>query len=135
MLANSEKILDRLIAFQNDVRDMIIRSRKQSGLNEIGRSSAADTIYKIDTEVDPILEEFCEEWGKQTPIVVVAEGLEDGQGNEVDSRVFPSSAKETDAELRLIFDPIDGTRGIMYDKRPAWALAGVAPNKGAKTRL
>ena len=135
MLANSEKILDRLIAFQNDVRDMIIRSRKQSGLSEIGRSSAADTIYKIDTEVDPILEEFCEEWGKQTPIVVVAEGLEDGQGNEVDSRVFPSSAKETDAELRLIFDPIDGTRGIMYDKRPAWALAGVAPNKGAKTRL
>ena len=32
-------------------------------------------------------------------------------------------------------DPIDGTRGIMYDKRPAWALAGVAPNKGRSTRL
>jgi len=32
-------------------------------------------------------------------------------------------------------DPIDGTRGIMYDKRPAWALAGVARNKGSGTRL
>jgi fructose-1,6-bisphosphatase/inositol monophosphatase family enzyme len=135
MLPDSQSILGRLFAFQRTVRDMILRSRKESGLNEVGRSSAADTIYKIDTEVDPILEEFCEEWGKSTPIVVVAEGLEDHEGNEVESRVFPASAKESDAQFRLIFDPIDGTRGIMYDKRPAWALAGVAPNKGAKTRL
>jgi hypothetical protein len=67
--------------------------------------------------------------------VVVAEGLVDEEGNEVESRVFPASAKELDASLRVIFDPIDGTRGIMYDKRPAWALAGVAPNKGPRTRL
>jgi fructose-1,6-bisphosphatase/inositol monophosphatase family enzyme len=135
MINASQSIVDRLIAFQRTVRDMIIHSRRQTGLYEVGRSSSADTIYKIDTEVDPILESFCEEWGKDTPIVVVAEGLEDEQGNEVQSRVFPSTAKEADASLRVIFDPIDGTRGIMYDKRPAWALAGVAPNKGASTRL
>ena len=29
----------------------------------------------------------------------------------------------------LFRSPIDGTRGIMYDKRPAWVLAGVAPCK------
>jgi len=127
MITNPQSILDRLTAFQRTVREMVLRSRKESGLNEIGRSSAADTIYKIDTEVDPILESFCEEWGKATPIVVVAEGLVDEEGNEVESRVFPASAKELDASLRVIFDPIDGTRGIMYDKRPAWALAGVAP--------
>jgi fructose-1,6-bisphosphatase/inositol monophosphatase family enzyme len=135
MLSNPQTILDRLFAFQRTVRDMILRTRKESGLNEIGWSSAADTIYKIDTEVDPILEEFCEEWGRSSPIVVVAEGMEDEEGNEVVSRVFPASAKESEAGLRLIFDPIDGTRGIMYDKRPAWALAGVAPNKGPGTRL
>jgi hypothetical protein len=135
MLANPQLIIDRLVEFQRNVRDMILRSRKQSGLNEIGRSSTADTIYKIDAEVDPILESFCEEWGRQTPIVVIAEGLVDYDGNEVESRVFPDSAKESDASIRVIFDPIDGTRGIMYDKRPAWALAGVAPNKGAATRL
>jgi hypothetical protein len=135
MIDNHQAILDRLFEFQRTVRDMILRTRKESGLNEVGRESAADTIYKIDTEVDPILEEFCQEWGKSTPIVVVAEGLEDHEGNEVQSRVFPASAKESDARLRLIFDPIDGTRGIMYDKRPAWALAGVAPNKGPNTRL
>ena len=32
-------------------------------------------------------------------------------------------------------DPVDGTRGLMYDKRPAWSLAGAAPNKGDATRL
>jgi fructose-1,6-bisphosphatase/inositol monophosphatase family enzyme len=135
MLANPQSILDRLVEFQLQVQDMILRSRIQSGLNEIGRASAADTIYKIDAEVDPILEAFCEEWGQHTPIVVVAEGLVDEEGNEVESRVFPATAKESDASIRVIFDPIDGTRGIMYDKRPAWALAGVAPNKGAATRL
>ncbi|MGD0542479.1 MAG: inositol monophosphatase [Tepidisphaeraceae bacterium] len=135
MFPNPQPILDRLIAFQGTVRDMIVRSRKSAGLNEISRSSSADTIYKIDTEVDPILESFCEQWGRQTPIVVVAEGLVDKDGREVPSRIFPADAPEKDAALRVIFDPIDGTRGIMYDKRPAWALAGVAPNKGVDTRL
>jgi hypothetical protein len=32
-------------------------------------------------------------------------------------------------------DPIDGTRGIMYQKRSAWVLGAVAPNRGALTRL
>jgi hypothetical protein len=135
LIKDTKSVLDRLFAFQRDVRDVIIKSRSESGLSEIGRSSSADTIYKIDAEIDPILESFCEEWGKHTPIVVVAEGLVDEDGNEVERRVFPESAKEPDAELRLIFDPIDGTRGIMYDKRPAWSLAGVAPNKGPGTRL
>jgi hypothetical protein len=32
-------------------------------------------------------------------------------------------------------DPIDGTRGLMYQKRPAWILTGVAPNRGRATSL
>ncbi len=134
-IKDSKAILDRLLAFQRNVQDLILKLRGASGHNEIGRSSAADTIYKIDAEVDPILESFCEEWGRQTPIVVIAEGLVGEDGEEVDRRVFPASASESQATLRVIFDPIDGTRGIMYDKRPAWSLAGVAPNKGPGTSL
>ncbi len=136
MLPNPQSILDRLIAFQKTVRETLIGSRKAAGnLSDVSRSSSADTIYKIDTEVDPILVEFCNEWGRQTPLVLIAEGLEDQDGHEVVSRVFPAGTPEENAAIRVIVDPIDGTRGIMYDKRAAWALAGVAPNKGAATRL
>src|SRR5208282_2689906 len=135
MIAQPEKIVDRLAAFQRTVREMIIASRRAGGLSEVSRSSSADTIYKIDAQVDPLLEEFCREWSREMPLVVVAEGLEDENGREVDYRVFPHGAHAEDAAIRLLVDPIDGTRPIMYDKRSAWALAGVAPNKGAATRL
>lgn len=133
-LKDRDEIVTRLRHFQRLVRDQIIQSRASAGLHEVTRSSQADTIYAIDAVVDPLLEAFCEEWGRQTPLVVIAEGLEDENGVE-GNRVYPHGACEEDAVMRLIVDPIDGTRGIMYDKRPAWALAGVAPNKGADTRL
>ena len=129
-----QSAVDRLVEFQRAVRDMIVKSRAASGLHEVSHATSADTIYKIDTEVDPILETFCEEWSKTTPLVLIAEGIENDDGTE-GAKVFPRGAREKDAKIRLIVDPIDGTRGIMYDKRPAWALAGVAPNNGPRTRL
>ena len=44
-------------------------------------------------------------------------------------------AKENDAVWRVVVDPIDGTRGLMYQKRSAWVLTGVARNRGAGTNL
>src|SRR5204862_3107387 len=90
---------------------------------------------RSDAAGDPILESFCEAWGRSTPLVLIAEGLEDEHGHEVEHRVFPHGTREADALIRVIVDPIDGTRGIMYDKRAAWSLAGVAPNKGPSTSL
>lgn len=135
MLSNPQAIVDRLRSFQTTVRSLLIDSRKAKDLHAVNRSSAADTIYRIDTVVEPVLVEFCREWAKSTPLVLIAEGLEDDDGREVHHRVFPAGTREEDAALRVIVDPIDGTRGIMYDKRSAWALAGVAPNKGPGTRL
>ncbi len=129
-----QEVLERLKAFQRIVRDRLIRSRSSAGLHEVSRASAADTIYRIDTEVDPLLEAFCREWAQTTPLVLIAEGVENEGGAE-GVKVFPEGSREQDAKIRLLVDPIDGTRGIMYDKRPAWALAGVAPNKGPGTRL
>jgi len=42
---------------------------------------------------------------------------------------------EAEAVWRIIVDPIDGTRGLMYQKRSGWILTGVAPNKGEGTQL
>jgi hypothetical protein len=133
-IANPQAVVDRLVAFQKIVRDTLIASRDKQSLAEVSHATAADTIYKIDTEVEPLLEHFCEEWAKETPLVLISEGLEDEHGREA-AVTFPRGTKEEDALIRVIVDPIDGTRGIMYDKRPAWALAGVAPNKGPGTRL
>jgi hypothetical protein len=131
---DSDDILSRLIAFQRQVCDVVARSHGSGG-HAVTRSTQADTIYAIDADVDPILESFCAEWAKTTPLVLVAEGLEDDERGQEGMKIFPEGAKEADAQIRLIVDPIDGTRGIMYDKRPAWSLAGVAPNKGSQTSL
>src|SRR4051812_16997943 len=134
-LSGAHLIVERLTAFQRTVRDLLARSRAAHGLHEVDRASAADTIYAIDAVVEPVLVEFCREWARTTPLVLVAEGLADDEGREVDRLTFPAGTHEADAALRVIVDPIDGTRGLMYDKRAAWALAGVAPNKGPGTRL
>src|SRR3954464_6756129 len=132
-MMNAKSILDRLIELQRAVRDVVMRSHGAGG-HAVTRSTEADTIYAIDADVEPIIEEACRQWAKQTPLVLVAEGIENEHGVE-GVKVFPDGTREEDAQLRVIIDPIDGTRGIMYDKRAAWALAGVAPNKGNATRL
>jgi fructose-1,6-bisphosphatase/inositol monophosphatase family enzyme len=48
---------------------------------------------------------------------------------------LPHGTREADCRWRLLVDPIDGTRGLMYQKRSAWILTGVAPNGGPRTRL
>jgi hypothetical protein len=60
---------------------------------------------------------------------MVAEGLPGGR------RVYPNGADEASADCCIIVDPIDGTRGLMYQKRSAWILTAVAPNRGRGTSL
>ncbi len=134
MIPDPDRVVDRLKEFQRATRQLLIDSRRQTDLHAVSRASAADTIYAIDAVVEPVLEAFCREWARTTPLVLIAEGVESETGVE-GVKVFPEGAREEDARICLIVDPIDGTRGIMYDKRAAWALAGVAPNKGPGTSL
>jgi len=134
MIPNPTAVVDRLIAFQKIVRDLIVESRRRQGWADVERHTAADTIYAIDAVVEPVLEDFCRDWARTTPLVLIAEGIANERGEEGE-KVFPEGLPRDQAEMCLIVDPIDGTRGIMFDKRAAWALAGVAPNKGPNTRL
>jgi fructose-1,6-bisphosphatase/inositol monophosphatase family enzyme len=129
-----EDAVRRLKEFQRRVRDAAVRSHAAAGMHEVSHATAADTIYRIDTVVEPMLEAFCRDWARTTPLVLIAEGIE-GDGAAEGVKVYPEGASESAARIRLIVDPIDGTRGIMYDKRAAWALAGVAPNNGPATGL
>jgi len=123
-------VVTKLRELQRRIRHALVRGRGTGGLHDVSHESSADTIYRLDLVVEPVVEEFCEAWGRTMPIVVVAEGIEPETG-----RVFPAGARDRDVVLRIIIDPIDGTRGLMYDKRAAWSLAGAAPNKGPATRL
>ena len=54
---------------------------------------------------------------------------------EEGARVWPRDIDEGDAAWRIIVDPIDGTRGLMYQKRSGWILTAIAPNRGPETSL
>jgi hypothetical protein len=117
------------------LRDAVIDARhRNAAFAGVSRSSAADTIYELDAHVEPVLEAFCENIAKTYPLVLIAEGIVNDDGDE-GAKIFPQGSRADDAVVRLIVDPIDGTRGLMYDKRSAWVIAGVAPNRGAATRL
>src|SRR5215218_5214797 len=111
------------------VVDACERSAVES-LAEVEREEEGDTIYAVDRVSEELIVDFFErEVAHHTPLVLVAEGL---AGGEV---VLPRGALEADAVFRVIVDPIDGTRGLMYQKRSGWVLTGVARNRGAGTSL
>jgi len=113
--------------------DRVVReceSQSIGKLSEVASDEECDTIFRIDrVSEDELVSFFEEELTPQEPIVLIAEGLEGGQ------RTLPTGAREEDARWRIIVDPIDGTRCIMYQKRSAWILTGVAPNNGPNTSL
>jgi fructose-1,6-bisphosphatase/inositol monophosphatase family enzyme len=116
------------------VRDTVVAQCERTALEELSDvaddESEGDTIYAIDRVSEELLVElFAKEIATRSPIVLIAEGIGDGQV------VLPAGASESDAMWRVIVDPIDGTRGLMYQKRSAWVLTGVARNRGPDTNL
>jgi fructose-1,6-bisphosphatase/inositol monophosphatase family enzyme len=129
-----EVFIARLSAFQRRLRDHLLDLLRGQGaaMSDVARDDDADgdVIYFIDEKAEELLFEECEAWGRETPFVLVAEGIP-GNG----WRPFPENTDPADAAFFLVVDPIDGTREIMYDRRSAWALAGIAPNRGPGTNL
>ena len=128
-----ENLLKNIRLLHEIIRDAVVRACEHlaiADLSEIAKEEEGDTIYAIDRVSEELIIEFFEETiAKETPIVLIGEGLETGKV------ILPVGALEADARWRIIVDPIDGTRGIMYQKRSAWILTGVAPNKGEETAL
>jgi len=111
------------------LREQLLRSSAEE-LAAVAEVRGGDAIYRIDQRGEELLVEFCDEWSRERPFLLIAEGI-----TESGERMFPAGADPDDAAFRLIVDPIDGTRGLMYDKRSAWILSGVAPNRGPETGL
>jgi fructose-1,6-bisphosphatase/inositol monophosphatase family enzyme len=116
------------------IRDEVVSACENSSLqqlSEVTHEGKEDTIYSIDlVGEERIIEYFETEIIKIAPVILIAEGIAEN-GNIV----LPAGISEEDAEFRIIMDPIDGTRELMYQKRSAWILTGIAPNKGKDTNF
>lgn len=133
-MPHNDHLIAKLLELGRLVRGTLLSSRShKNDLAGVAKWTTADAIYEIDTLVEPAIVGFCEHWARETPLVLIAEGI--GPEGREGKAVFPAGTDEAAAKIRIIIDPIDGTRGLMFDKRPAWFLAGVAPNKGDATRL
>jgi fructose-1,6-bisphosphatase/inositol monophosphatase family enzyme len=115
------------------IRDAVVAACERDAADDLARvaeDDEGDTIYAVDRVAEETIVEFvAAEIASRAPVVLVAEGIE---GGEV---VLPRGADERDAAWRVIVDPIDGTRCLMYQKRSGWVLTGVAPNRGPETSL
>ena len=115
------------------IRAAVVDECERAALADLGRIASdeeGDTIYAVDRVGEELLIEFFDrEVACNEPLVLIAEGLSPS------GIVLPEGASESDAVWRIIVDPIDGTRGLMYQKRSAWILTGVAPNRGPSTEL
>ena len=104
-----------LCALGEHVRALVIGARGMD-MAAVEGETAADTIYAIDKVADDALLRWFEiHW---PDVEVVSEGLDE------------PVVVGRDPEWTVIVDTIDGTRGLMYDKRAAWCLAAAAPHGG-----
>jgi len=115
------------------IRARVVEACEKGAVEELSSIVAddeGDTIFAVDRISEELLVDFFErEIALAAPIVLIAEGIKEGKA------IMPNGANEKDAAWRIIVDPIDGTRGLMYQKRSAWILTGVAPNRGEETSL
>jgi fructose-1,6-bisphosphatase/inositol monophosphatase family enzyme len=133
MKTNLDHARRLLCALQVELRDTLIAARVKGAkaFAKIAGVTAADTIYQVDKISEAaILAWFERHWPHAWPVELVMEGVEEG-----DEVTFPRGTAVAQTMFKCILDPIDGTRNLMYDKRSAWALAALAPQRGAKTHL
>lgn len=98
------------------------------------RSGAGDVTYGLDERCEEAVQTWFESTARERPLSLLTEDTgwrHRGPG--------PRGALAPASELdgfdhggpRLALDPVDGTRGLMYDLRPAWSVISLAgPGRG-----
>src|SRR6266540_240728 len=129
-MTSAERLLEPIQSLHAAIRDDVVEACARQAPEQLAATAgdAGDTIYAIDRVGEEALVRGLATLPSDEPVCLIAEGL-------AEPLVFPRGAREQDCRWRLLVDPLDGTRGLMYQKRSAWVLTGVAPNKGSATRL
>lgn len=107
-----------------------LAARTTEDLAQIVADEGGDIVFALDRVSEAVLIDFVTcEIAVHQPVVLVAEGLPGGH------TVLPVGADQDECRIRIIVDPIDGSRPLIYQKRSGWILTGVAPNRGEETSL
>lgn len=139
VIRDRERLLEQLRQLHEAIQRAVVASTERAAPGALAAVVAddveGDTIYALDR----ISEEYLVDWfaravAPERPLLLVAEGLPDS-GHGPGMLVLPRGISADEAEVRILMDPIDGTRGLMFQKRSAWILTGVAPNRGPDTSL
>ena len=132
-LRDEPALLQAIKAIHEAIRAEVMAATARTSSDDMAAvtgKQAGDVIYAIDRVTDRVLLDRFAALAKNWPCVLVAEGL-----GVTGRRVLPDGTPESAAEIVAVVDPIDGTRGLMYQKRPAWILTGVAPYRGGGETL
>ncbi|MDP0499247.1 MAG: inositol monophosphatase [Verrucomicrobiota bacterium JB022] len=123
-----EVLRRKVCVLHRHLQSQILAARQAGGAqrqSEIDRVSRADVIYRVDARSEEvILRWFADHWPQDYPVELVMEGLE---GPE--PVTFPPRTPLHRTVVKCIIDPVDGTRPFMFDKRSAWILTGLAPQR------
>src|SRR5216117_2335096 len=130
-MTSAERLLEPIQSLHAAIRDAVVDACARQAPEQLAAIAGdeGDTIYAVDRVGEDALVRGLAQLAHRDPLCLIAEGILGG------SLVLPHGASESDCRWRLLVDPLDGTRGLMYQKRSAWILTGVAPNGGAATRL
>jgi hypothetical protein len=127
---NPERARRFLCRLQDWICAVVERARRRSParMSRVAIVTLADTIYAVDkVSEEAVLAWLERHWPRRWPVELVMEGLE-----EHGPVTFPRGTPVAATEWKLILDPIDGTRGLMFDKRSGWTLAALAPQRGSR---
>lgn len=123
-------LLALLQALQREICDAVLAActtQSEAELAAVAEDGPGDTTYRIDKVSEALLlERLGAAAASLGGVVLVAEGIAGGELR------LPRGSSTAPA-WRVIVDPIDGTRGLMYQKRSAWVLAAAARERGAAT--
>lgn len=131
-MADAAKLLEPILELHERIRGRVIEACERQATEQLSRvddDGEGDTTYGVDRVAVDLLVDGLRDLARREPLTLVAEGL------PPEGVILPEGARANDSKWRVIIDPIDGTRGLMYQKRSAWILTGVAPDKGASTTL
>src|SRR3954447_8502269 len=90
-----EYFVAKLRALHDRMRERLVTQLRREtidALSGVSDTRGGDTIYEIDERGEVVLTQFCEEWGREVPFVLIAEGVA-GSGE----RSFPEGALASEA--------------------------------------